>query len=110
MKFFAGLFLLLPLAWSQTCAPRLTLQPVDSLSGALDRTNCRLSDNTLYAEYSLVLPARGQIEINSVASAFDLTLILRDSSGHRIAAGSSIKQPIERGQYSVLVNAGTEDQ
>src|SRR5260370_23168069 len=110
MKLFVGLLVFLPLAWSQTCAPRLTLQPTDSLSGTLDSTNCRLSDNTLYTEYSLVLPTRGQIAIEGTASAFDLTIILRDASGHRIASGNAIKQPVERGQYSVLVNAGREDQ
>ena len=110
MKFFAGLFVLLPLAWSQTCAPHLTLQPVDSLSGTLDTTNCRLSDNTIYAEYSLILSTRGQIALDAASSDFDVALILRDSSGHRIASGNGVKQPIERGQYSVLVNAGTEDQ
>src|SRR5437660_1423411 len=110
MKFLAGLFFLFPLAWSQTCAPRSTLQPADSLSGTLDSTNCRLSDNTLYSEYSLVLPTRGQIELDGVSSAFDLSLILRDANGHRIGSGSGIKQPVERGQYSVLVNAGSEGQ
>ena len=110
MKFFAGLLVFLPFAWSQTCAPRLALQPTDSLRGSLDSANCRLSDNTLYTEYSLVLPTRGQIALDGAASAFDLTLILRDSSGHRLASGNGIKQPVERGQYSVLVNAGKEDQ
>src|SRR5205807_579001 len=103
MRFFAGLLVFLPLGWSQTCAPPLPLHPVDSVSGALDHSNCRLSDGTLYAEYLLVLPTRGQITIDGASSAFDLTLILRDASGHKIAAGASMAQPVERGLYRVLV-------
>src|SRR5438874_395377 len=102
MKFFAGLLVFLPLAWSQTCAPRLPLQPTDSLSGILDSTNCRLSDNTLYAEYSLVLPTRGQMALTSAASAFDVTLILRDAG-----AGARISVAIEANQtYTLIASAG----
>src|SRR5215510_3139343 len=104
MRFFAGLLVFLPLGWSETCAPSLTLHPVDSVSGTLDHANCRLSDNSLYAEYLLVLPARGQIQLDGASSAFDLNLILRDAGGHRLASGTSIRQPLERGQYNVLVN------
>src|SRR5260370_6285111 len=110
MRFFLGLIGLLPLAWSQTCAPRFPLQPADSVSGTLDRGNCRLSDNTAYAEYALVLPTRGEIQLDGASASFSLTLFLRDATGHRIASGASIRQPVERGQYSVLVNAGSQDQ
>jgi hypothetical protein len=88
----------------------LPLQPVDSVSGTLDHGNCRLSDSTLYAEYLLVLPARGQIQLSGESSSFDLSLALRDSTGHRVASGTSIQQPVERGQYRVLVNAAAGDQ
>src|SRR5690349_5428141 len=110
MRFFAGLLVFLPLGWSQTCAPPLPLHPVDSVSGSLDNTNCRLSDNTLYAEYLLVLPARGDIALDGASSTFDLTLILRDANYHRLGSGTSIHQPLERGQYRVLVNAGADGQ
>ena len=110
MRFFLGLMVFFPLAWSQPCAPRFTLQPADSLTGTLDRGNCRLSDNTAYAEYSLTLATRGEIQLDGASSAFDLTLFLRDANGHRIASGPSIRQPLERGQYSVVVNAGAPEQ
>src|SRR5581483_10167341 len=38
------------------------------------------------------------------------TLILRDANAHRLGSGASIKQPLERGQYRVLVNAGADGQ
>src|ERR1041385_7861664 len=107
MRFFAGLLVFLPLGWSQTCAPALALHPVDSVTGTLDHANCRLSDNTLYAEYLLVLPARGQIVLDGASSDFDLGLIVRDAGGHRLASGESVHQALERGQYRVLVNAGS---
>src|SRR5437762_14338527 len=110
MRFFAGLLVFLPLGWSQTCAPPIPLHPVDSVTGTLDHSNCRLSDNTLYAEYLLVLPTRGQIALDGASSAFDLTILLRDASGHRLASGTSIQQPIERGQYRVVVNTGADGQ
>jgi hypothetical protein len=72
--------------------------------------NCRLSDGTLYAEYLLVAPSHGQVAINGASSDFDFTVILRDASRHKLASGPSIQQPIERGQYRVLVNAGGGDQ
>jgi hypothetical protein len=81
---------------------------VDSVTGTLDHANCRLSDNTLYAEYLLVLPTRGQIALDGASSDFDFSLIVRDAAGHRLAAGSPVHQPLERGQYRVLVNAGSE--
>src|SRR6266498_6109402 len=110
MRFFLGLLVFLPLAWSQPCAPRLPLQAADSVAGTLDRGNCRLSDNTAYAESSLILPARGEIQLDGASTAFSLNLFLRDATGHRIASGPSIRQPVERGQYSVVVNAGSPEQ
>ena len=110
MRLFAGLLVFLPLGWSQTCAPPLPLHPVDSVTGTLDHGNCRLSDSTLYAEYLLVLPTRGIIALDAASPAFDAALILSDSNGHKIAAGASIQQPVERGQYRVLVNAGADGQ
>jgi len=111
MRFFLGLLVLLPpLAWSQPCAPRPALQPADSVRGVLDRGNCRMSDNTAYAEYALVLPVRGEIALDGASPDFTLTLFLRDSSGHRIASGASIRSPVERGQYSVVVNAGRPEE
>ncbi len=110
MRFLAGLLVFLPLGWSQTCAPPLSLHPVDSLTGVLDRGNCLLSDSTLYAEYLLVLSTRGQIALDAASTAFDATLILRDANGRKIAAGTSIRRPLERGQYRVLVNAGGDGQ
>ena len=106
MRFFLGLTVFLPLAWSQPCASRFTLPPAGALTGTLDRANCRLSDNTAYAEYSLTLPTRGEIRLDGAASEFQLALTLRDAAGHRLASGPSIRQPLERGRYSVIVNAG----
>ena len=110
MRFLLGLVVFLPLAWSQPCAPRFTLQPADSVTGTLDRGNCRLSDNTAYAEYALILPTRGEMQLDGASDAFSLTVFLRDSTGHRIASGSSIRQYLERGQYSVVVNAASPEQ
>jgi hypothetical protein len=110
MRLFLGLIAFLPMGWSQTCAPPLTLRPTDSVSGTLDETNCRLTDSTSYAEYALVLPVRGQIQLGGASSDFTFGLILRDNGNHQIAAGSSISQPVERGSYRVLVNAGAAGQ
>src|SRR5690348_2222773 len=110
MRFLAGLLVFLPLGWSQTCTPPLPLHPVDSVSGVLDRSNCRISDGTLYAEYLLVLSTRGRIALDSASTAFDATLILRDAVGHKLAAGASIQRPLERGQYRVLINAAADGQ
>src|SRR5579862_2166489 len=110
MKFLTGLLVLVPLGWSQTCAPRLPLQPADSVSGALDPTDCVLSDGTPYVEYSLVLPTRGTIQLDGASSDFALSLILRDSNYHSLGNGASIGRSLESGSYIVVVNAGAAGQ
>jgi hypothetical protein len=110
MRFLLGLLVFPPLIWSQPCAPRLTLQPAAGVSGVLSRENCRMADNTAYVEYSLVLPARGEISLEGASSDFALTLFLRDGTGHRIASGASVRTPVERGAYSVVVNAARPEE
>src|SRR5215471_2763195 len=105
MKFSWGLVLFLPQVWAQICAPPLTLRPNDTVAASLGQANCRLSDNSAYAEYSLVLPARGRLVLDGSAAGFPFGLILRDANQHKIAAGARIDQAIERGSYRVLVNA-----
>ncbi len=100
MRFFLGV-LFIPLAWGQICAPVQTLAPVASVSATVSAANCRLPDGTLYAEFSLTLPTQGEVEL-SVDSG---TLLVRDSSGRKLVGGASVRTKIERGTYSVLINA-----
>ncbi|HTM49193.1 MAG TPA: PPC domain-containing protein [Bryobacteraceae bacterium] len=105
MRLLPGFFLLSALAWSQTCAPASVLRPADSIAGALTEADCRLADGTLSAEYILTLPTVGQLQLNAVSSDFDVTLLLRDSAGRKIDAGAAIQRTMERGEYTVIVNA-----
>ncbi|HZT31977.1 MAG TPA: PPC domain-containing protein [Bryobacteraceae bacterium] len=110
MRFLLAALVLLPALCAQTCAPAARLQPVDSVSGTIDVTSCELSDGSSYAEYSLTLSTRGQIQLEGASNDFPLTLILRDESGHKIDSGTSIRRPLERGRYSVRVDAGASGQ
>lgn len=110
MKCFLGLILLLCPAFGQTCEPAERLQPVDSVTGTLNETGCLLPDDTAYAEYSLVLPARGRIQLIANSGSFDVSLVLRDGQGRKLDAGAAIDRPAERGAYTVVVNAGQPGQ
>src|SRR2546427_116102 len=100
-----GFFLLSALTWGQTCAPVSALRPADSLTGALAEADCRLSDGSLSAEYVLTLPTFGLLQLNASSSDFDVMLFLRDSAGRMIESGPAIERTIERGEYTVVVNA-----
>lgn len=104
VKFIPALFLLATVCSAQTCAPAEALRAVDSKTGSLSETNCRLSDGTLYAEYVIILPTHGEIELTAEPGD-SVTLLLRDLAGRKVDAGTSIRRTLERGPYTVLVNS-----
>ncbi len=108
-QLLSGFFLLIATAYGQTCAPSLNLRPTDELTSRLDENSCRLSDGTVFSDYLLTIPAHGSLNIQSEA-AFGISLILRDAVGHKLGSGSSVQQPIEAGQYHVIVNATAPQQ
>ncbi|MCL4401686.1 MAG: PPC domain-containing protein [Acidobacteria bacterium] len=110
MKCFLGLILLLCPAFGQTCAPSERLRPSDSVAGVIGESNCLLPDGTPYAGYSLVLPTRGRIQLNVDSGSFDAALILRDSQGRKLDTGAGVDRALERGAYTVVVNAGEPGQ
>jgi len=85
------------------CAP-VRMLPTGTAAGTLDNSSCQLSDATAYAAYRLDLPVRGQLALD-LATASDFILILRDTTGERVASGLSIHRPAEAGSYTVLVDA-----
>jgi hypothetical protein len=95
------------LGWSaacaQTCVPERIL-PAGAVSGTLDSTSCALTDGSLFAPWRLDLPQRGRIAMDLSAGA-GASLILRDSTGARLASGASIHQPLEAGSYTLLVDS-----
>ncbi|MGO9260607.1 MAG: PPC domain-containing protein [Bryobacteraceae bacterium] len=93
----------------QTCAP-VRILPSATVSASLDNSSCVLSDGTAYQAYRLVLPDRGQIQINLSGISNNLILILRDNSGAQIASGLAVQQPIEAGSYTLLVDGQTPGQ
>ena len=46
--------------WAQECPAISGVLPNASVSGALDATNCQLTDGSAYLPYRLDLPVRGQ--------------------------------------------------
>ncbi|MDQ6700341.1 MAG: hypothetical protein M3Z36_09155, partial [Acidobacteriota bacterium] len=109
VQLLSGFFFLIATAYGQTCAPSLNLRPTDELTSRLDENSCRLSDGTVFSDYLLTIPAHGSLNIQSEA-AFGISLILRDAVGHKLGSGSSVQQPIEAGQYHVIVNATAPQQ
>jgi len=105
VRFIPSFFLLSALTWGQTCVPVSTLRPVDSLSGSLTGADCRLSDGSISAEYVLTLPTFGQLQLNAASTDFEVTLFLRDAAGRKLESGPAIQRTIERGEYTVVVNA-----
>jgi len=91
--------------WSQNCAPSPPLRPIDSISESLDDAHCRLSDGSLFTTYSLTLPVTGRLQLSVASDEFPVTAALRDSSGRKVEAAQSIDKTIERGEYTVIVNA-----
>jgi hypothetical protein len=104
MRLLAVLILLFPALRAQTCAPAGRLAPNASVSGAIDENSCRLADGTSYAAYSLVLPVRGQLQLDAQSQAFTAAVILRDSLGHALASGASIRTSAEAGSYTVVLD------
>ncbi|MGH9722519.1 MAG: PPC domain-containing protein [Bryobacteraceae bacterium] len=92
-------------AFGANCVPVSALRPSGAVKGILTENNCRLSDGATFAEYVLFLPTHGEVDLTAAPAS----LILRDSSGVKIADGERILRRIERGEYSVLVTgAGGE--
>lgn len=105
MRVLASVLFLSLSAFAQTCVPVATLKPVDSVTATLADDACRLPDGSLFDAYSLTLPTFGQLQLSVSSSDFPVTLFLRDSDGRAVASGASIQQTIERGEYTLLVNA-----
>ncbi|HUK19429.1 MAG TPA: DVUA0089 family protein [Bryobacteraceae bacterium] len=89
--------------YGQNCVP-VGIVPGAQVSAALDSSACTLSDGTPYAAYALTLPVRGQLQINLTPGDGTIGLILRDGTGAQLAAGISIRRPVESGSYTILVN------
>jgi hypothetical protein len=64
-----------------------------------------MSDGSAFAAYILTLPTFGQLQLNASSDDFPVNLFLRDSSGRALAQGAGIQQTIERGEYTLIVNA-----
>src|SRR5438105_3175644 len=92
---------------AQECPAISSVLPNATLKGALDLTNCQLTDGSAYMPYRLDLPVRGQIKIDLNTAGANLSLILRDSSGAKIDSGSSIRRALEAGSYVLLANGQT---
>ena len=110
MRLFAILLLLSAACRGQSCAPSPPVQPADSINGALGDSDCRLSDGSLFTTYSLTLPVQGRLQLNVASGDFAATAVLRDSAGRRIEGAQSIDKTIERGEYTVVVNAQNSGQ
>jgi hypothetical protein len=86
------------------------MPPAGSIEGILDADSCRLSDDTAYSPYRLDLPVRGRIELTLSGNDSDLIVLLRDASGRKLDSGVALSQPVEAGNYTVLVNGRTPGQ
>jgi hypothetical protein len=75
------------------------------VTATLAANDCRLPDGSFFDAYSFTLPTLGQVQLSASSTDFPVTLILRDSDGRAVASGASIQQTIERGVYTLLVNA-----
>ncbi len=104
VRLLAVLIVLSATGFGQTCAPLSLLRPVDSVTGSLGDANCRLSDGSVFAAYTLTLPTFGQLQLNAASDSFPVSLVLRDSVGRKVEQGSAIQKTIERGEYTVVVN------
>ncbi len=110
LKLVASAVALSAVAWAQNCVPAATLRPVDSIAASLTEADCRLSDGSNFAAYTLTLPTSGQLQVTTPSADFPVNLILRDTSGRLIAGGAAIQQTIERGEYTLAVNAQSPGQ
>jgi hypothetical protein len=110
LRVLAGVLLLSAIGVSQTCVPVATLRPVDSITGSLGDGDCLQSDGSTYGVYILTLPTWGQLQLNASSNDFPVSLILRDTSGRMMAGGAAIQQTVERGEYTLVVNAQSPGQ
>jgi hypothetical protein len=110
LRVLASVIVLSAVSWGQTCVPVATLRPVDSLTGSLGDGDCLLSDGSTFAVYILTLPTFGQLQLNASSNDFPVSLILRDTSGRMMAGGAAIQQTVERGEYTLVVNAQSPGQ
>jgi Bacterial pre-peptidase C-terminal domain. len=110
LRVLAVLISLSAAGWTQTCVPIATLRPVDSITGTLSDADCRLSDGSNFARYILTLPTFGQLQLSATSNDFPVNLILRDTSGRMVAGGAAIQQTVERGEYTLSVNAQSPGQ
>ncbi len=92
--------------YGQNCVPAPML-PAGQFSGSLGTGSCSLSDGTPYDAYRLVLPGRGQLQVQFSPAVSNLSLILQDSTGAQIASGATLQRQLESGAYTLLVNGQT---
>jgi hypothetical protein len=104
MRLLAVLFLFFPALHAQTCVAVGRLAPNDSVTGSIDENSCRLGDGAAYAAYSMVLPVRGQLQLDAQSDAFGAAVILRDAAGHALASGASIRTAAEAGSYTIVIH------
>jgi len=91
-------------AFCQNCVPAATLSPNDAQTGELTAQSCRLTDSTMVAEYRLILPVRGTLQLSAKGAGFTPLFVVRDSNGRRVESGTSISHYMESGTYLILVN------
>lgn len=94
---------------AQTCAPMNSLAATGSAAGAWSEASCRLSDATPFQDFSLVLPARGRLELALVAAAPESVIYLRDSEGRKLASGAAFQGMFEMGAYTVRAAGSSGD-
>jgi hypothetical protein len=87
------------------CAPPGPMPANGTTAGSIDSASCTLSDGTSFVAYSLVLPTRGNLQLTvKGAAGFAPSMILRNSSAHLLASGTSITHYSEAGRYVLLVD------
>ncbi len=89
---------------SQNCIPPAPLSPNDSRAGELTAGSCQLSDGTRVAEFRLIAPVRGTLQVSAKSSGFTPSLLIRDADGRKVEYGASIIRYVEAGEYRVFVN------
>ncbi len=102
------LFLVLAAAsicWGQSCSLPEILRPNGAIKAVLTDLKCRMTDGTPYLEFALTFSTEGEVEIAVEAKDPDLKFLLRNAKGRKVGAGKTVRRRVERGVYTVLVNA-----
>lgn len=94
------------------CSVVRTVQLGQSVSGTLNASDCRLSDNSVIQLYEFTITTRQKIEVSMTSSAVDPYLFLADASltvldeddDGGIGLNARIMRTLDPGQYFVLAN------